>query len=237
MTTQLPVGRVIELRRYPVKSLLGERRDALVIEPRGVVGDRLYAVRNEQGKFGSGKSTRRFRQMDGLFDLRAEYEGEHDFPSITFPDGSVVAGDDPALASKLTAHVGVPVELAREAEIPHHDEGPIHLVTTAALRAIGVEAGEALRFRPNLVIDVPGTRMVEESWIGQDLACGEQVRLRVTGRAIRCVMIGMAQADIAADPLLLRRLGEINDAYFGVYAEVIVPGTVHLGAEVRMWSP
>lgn len=225
---------MIELRRYPVKSLLGERHETLVLERRGVVGDRLYAVRNEQGKFGSGKSTRRFRQMDGLFDLQATYQGDHDPPSITFPDGSVLAGDDPAVAGRLSAHVGVPVTLAREADIPHHDEGPIHLVTTAALRAIGLDIDEALRFRPNLAIDVPGKGMIEETWIGQELACGDQVRLRVIGRAIRCVMIGMAQEEAAADPHLLRRLGELNDAYLGVYAEVVVPGTVKLGDAVEL---
>lgn len=234
MTSSLPVGRVLELRRYPVKSLLGERHDALALEQRGVVGDRLYAVRNEQGKFGSGKSTRRFRQMDGLFDLQATYQGENDLPTIGFPDGRVLAGDDPALAGSLSAHVGVPVTLAREAEIPHHDEGPIHLVTTAALRAIGVAPGEALRFRPNLVIDVPGDGMIEERWIGREVRCGGEVRLRVTGRAIRCVMIGLAQEGMIADPHLLRRLGDINDAYFGVYAEVLVPGTVMLGDAVRV---
>lgn len=226
MTPILPVGRVTELRRYPVKSLLGERLAALVLNQRGVVGDRLYAIRNEQGKFGSGKSTRRFRQMDGLFALQAAYQG--DLPSITFPDGSVLAGDDPVLAERLSAHVGVPVTLAREADIPHHDEGPIHLVTTASLRAIGLDPHEALRFRPNLVIDVPGTSLIEETWIGRELTCGDRVRLRVTGRAIRCVMIGMAQEDAAADPHLLRRLGAINDAFFGVYAEVMTPGTVKL---------
>jgi uncharacterized protein YcbX len=232
MTSSAPVGHVIELRRYPVKSLLGEHRNALSIDYRGVIGDRLYAVCNEQGKFGSGKSTRRFRQMDGLFDLRASYQGER--PYIAFPDGSMLAGDDPTLAARLSAHVGSPVTLAREDAIPHHDEGPIHLITTAALRAIGLEAREALRFRPNLVIAVPGVGMIEETWIGREIQCGEQVRLHVTGRAIRCVMIGMAQEDATADPHLLRRLGKFNDAYFGVYAEVIMPGIVNLGDEVGL---
>lgn len=232
MVASFVVGHVIELRRYPVKSLLGERGDALTLDRRGVVGDRLYAVRNEQGKFGSGKSTRRFRQMDGLFALRATYQG--DVPQVAFPDGSVLAGDDPALEEWLSAHVGCAVTLAREAEIPHHDEQPIHLVTTAALRAIGLEASEALRFRPNLVIDVAGTGLVEESWIGREVTCGDSVRLRVIGRAIRCVMIGMAQEDVEANPLLLRRLGESNDAHFGVYAEILTPGTVRLGDELRL---
>ncbi len=36
------------------------------VETRGVAGDRLYAVRDEAGKFGSGKNTRRFARMEGL---------------------------------------------------------------------------------------------------------------------------------------------------------------------------
>ncbi|WP_405420476.1 hypothetical protein [Streptomyces erythrochromogenes] len=40
---------------------------------RGLVGDRLYAVRDGDGRFGSGKNTRRFRRMDGLLHLRSRF--------------------------------------------------------------------------------------------------------------------------------------------------------------------
>ena len=58
------VGTVRELWRYPVKSMRGERCEHLEIDHRGAIGDRLYAVRDEAGKFGSGKTTRRFRRID-----------------------------------------------------------------------------------------------------------------------------------------------------------------------------
>jgi len=64
-------GIVRELWRYPVKSMRGERRERVWLDQRGVLGDRLYAVRDEAGKFGSGKTTRRFRRIDGLFRFRA----------------------------------------------------------------------------------------------------------------------------------------------------------------------
>ncbi|MEX1317229.1 MAG: MOSC N-terminal beta barrel domain-containing protein, partial [Synechococcaceae cyanobacterium] len=38
------VGHVQALWRYPVKSMLGERLERLEVEPRGVVGDRGYAL-------------------------------------------------------------------------------------------------------------------------------------------------------------------------------------------------
>ena len=39
------VGRVAELWRYPVKSMLGERRNQLPITARGALGDRAWALR------------------------------------------------------------------------------------------------------------------------------------------------------------------------------------------------
>ena len=64
------VATVVELWRYPVKSLLGAALDEVEVEVRGVVGDRLYAVTDRQGKLGSGKTSRRFRRLEGLFELR-----------------------------------------------------------------------------------------------------------------------------------------------------------------------
>jgi uncharacterized protein len=63
--------KVSEIRRYPVKSMLGEVLAAVDVEERGLSGDRLWAVRDPDGKFGSGKNTRRFRRTPGLFGLRA----------------------------------------------------------------------------------------------------------------------------------------------------------------------
>lgn len=226
------VGRVVNLFRYPVKSLRGEEVDTLCIEPRGAVGDRLYALRNAEGKFGSGKSTRRFRRMDGLLELQAACDGAT--PVITFPDGRVVAGDDPAIHDHLSGYVGQPVTLAREDEISHFDDSPLHLITTAGLRTLGLTATDAQRFRPNIVIDVPGYGFVEDRWIGRDLELGD-VRLRLTGGAVRCVMIGMAQEQLPEQPQLLRRVADLHDTCFGVYATVIRPGTVHLGTEGRLF--
>ena len=158
--TSPPAGVVLRLWRYPVKSMLGERLDALDVDARGVVGDRLFALRDAAGKFGSGKSTRRFRRIDGLFGFRSLYDG--DVPVIVFPDGRPRRGDDPDVHAALSAAVGQPVTLAREAAISHLDAGPVHLLTTASLAWLAAVLPDAAlderRFRPNLLITAPGAR-------------------------------------------------------------------------------
>ncbi|MBL8127522.1 MAG: MOSC domain-containing protein [Chloroflexia bacterium] len=228
-TTRL--GPVVALYRYPVKSLRGERLDTLRVDARGVAGDRLYALRTPEGKFGSGKSTRRFRRMEGLLDLAAAYDG--DSPVIAFPDGQAIVGSDPALHDHLSAHVGQPVTLVREADISHYDDSPLHLITTAGLRTLGLAAADAQRFRPNVVIDVPGYGFVEDTWIGRVVRLGE-VRLRITGGAVRCVMIGMAQDDLPERPELLRRVGDLHETCFGVYATVVAPGDIAVGGDAHL---
>src|SRR3954467_12273344 len=174
------MGVVAALWRYPVKSMAGERLteagvggrgpEAAVGE-RGLDGDRLYAVRDPAGKFGSGKNTGRFRRMPGLHAFAARYDG--DVPVLTFPDGRVVRGDTAQVHAELAAALGFPgVELAEEAEIPHHDEAPLHLVTTSSLawlaeRAPGVALDER-RFRANLLLDTgPAPELAEEAWLGK----------------------------------------------------------------------
>ena len=231
MTTSTRVGPVVGLYRYPVKSLRGEQRCALRVEARGVVGDRLYALRNLEGKFGSGKSTRRFRRMEGLLDLAAAYADGA--PVITFPDGRAIAGTDPAIHDCLSAHVRQSVTLVREDDISHFDDSPLHLISTAGLRTLGLATTDAQRFRPNVVIDVPGYGFVEDTWIGRELLLGD-VRLRITGGAVRCVMIGMAQEDLPARPELLRHVGDLHETCFGVYATVVTPGDIVVGVDARV---
>src|SRR5215204_4679969 len=105
-------GTVKNLWRYPVKSMLGESCRALLFDNRGAAGDRLFAVRDEQGKFGSGKNTRRFVKIDGLFELRAIYD--EGVPVITFPDGKSIRGDDSSINYELSKALNESVELAKE---------------------------------------------------------------------------------------------------------------------------
>ena len=228
------LGTVSELRRYPVKSLTGERLHQVDVEARGVVGDRLWSVRDPDGKLGSGKSTRRFRRMDGLLEVRAAYDGE--VPVLTFPDGRTVRGDDVAVHDALSAHVGRPVTLEREERVSHFDEGPVHLVTTSALGTIGDSHGgpvDPRRLRPNLVVDSGQvTGLPEDGWAGHRLRIGDDVVLEVLYAMPRCVMLDLPAADLPPDRGLLRTVTEVNGGDFGIVADVVSPGTIRRGDPV-----
>ena len=226
------VGRVAALHRYPVKSLGGEQPARLTLEHRGVAGDRLWAVVDRDGRFGSGKTTQRFRRMPGLLELRATYNGE--VPVLTFPDGRSVRGDDPEVHTALSAHVGRSVRLAEEGAVPHADEGPVHLVTTASLLAASGDAPvDCRRTRANLVLATDEAGFVEDGWVGRRLRVGT-AELVLTDLMPRCVMVGAAQDGLPDDRGVLRELLRRHDGYLGLVADVGVPGTVALGDDALL---
>src|ERR671913_2238443 len=71
---QTQVGSVVALWRYPVKSMMGEELNASEVTPRGLLGDRAYAlVDSLDGKVASAKNPRKWPQ---LFDCRAVFVDE-----------------------------------------------------------------------------------------------------------------------------------------------------------------
>ncbi len=228
------VGRVGRLWRYPVKSMRGEACREAGLGARGVEGDRLFALQDAAGKLGSGKDTRRFRDIDGLLGFSARYDG--DWPEIRFPDGRRMRGDDPQVHVALSEALGVAVTLVREAGTAHHDDGAVHLLSTAALawlrsRLPGSRIDER-RFRPNIVLEARGTGQPERSWIGRTLRIGGEVELRVGAPAERCRMTTLGQDDLPADAKVLRCIAQEADLQYGVYAEVVKPGRIAAGDPV-----
>jgi uncharacterized protein YcbX len=228
---------VTELWRYPVKSLLGERLQEARIEERGVVGDRLYAVTDRHGKIGSGKTTRRFRRLDGLFELRARNGGERSL--VTLPDGREFAAGEPELDAFLSERYGRKLRVLREGGIPHHDAAPLHLLTTSSLRWLETNLPasriDVRRFRPNVLLDVAGAALVEDAWVGRRFALGSAV-VRVVERTERCVMTTNAQSELPKDPAVLRAVTELNDVCLGIYASVETEGLVRVGDALRALS-
>ncbi len=225
------------LRRHPVKSMLGEEVDAVLVEPRGVRGDREWAVYTHDGKIGSGKDSRRFRRVDGLLHLRATLDG--DVPRVHLPSGPALDVTAAGAEEALGRHLGRPVRLRREGEVPHHDDSPLHLVTTTALCTLGAELGrpvEVARFRPNLVVDTAAAvgAYPEDDWLGRRLAVGAEVVLEVTEPMPRCVMVTAEQADLPRAGDVLTTLGRVHDVDFGVQLTVVRGGTVRRGDPVRL---
>ena len=230
------LGRVVSLWRYPVKSMRGETLPAAAVEPRGLAGDRLFALRDGNGKFGSGKTTRRFRRIDGLFGFQASLDGE--IPVVRFPDGRVLRGDARVIDAALTEALGVAVTLAREDRISHFDNGPLHIVTSASLGwlkgHLPQSAIDARRFRPNVVVEVAGAGLVEQTWLDRVLTIGDEISVKVTVPTERCVMITNPQYELGSDVSIMRTLAQTNDERFGVYADVIASGTIRCGDIVAL---
>jgi uncharacterized protein YcbX len=232
------VGVVAELWRYPVKSMLGEQCGQVLMQDRGIVGDRLYAVRDGEGKFGSGKNTRRFRRIDGLHGFRARYDGI--IPVVTLPAGHQVRGDDPQADAHLQRALRRPdVGLAREAGISHFDQAPLHLITDASLSWLAAAVPDvqvdARRIRPNLVLRTGQfAALIEDAWVGRTARIGHSAVVEFTHRTERCVMINNAQDGLAHSSQVLRAVAEANEMMLGIYAKVIRPGTVRLGDEMLL---
>jgi uncharacterized protein YcbX len=104
------------LYRFPVKSMRGEALDACTIGPAGLVGDRAYALIDEDdGRVASAKNPRKW---GALLECRAAFvdepvAGEPAPPArIVLPDGTDTRTDAPDVDAVLSKALGRPVHLA-----------------------------------------------------------------------------------------------------------------------------
>ena len=90
---------------YPVKSMLGGRVPTGALAENGIVGDRMFALRDgERGAIASG------RRVPGLVKLAASLRDDG-AAVITLPDGSTVSADEPDVDRRLSDAVAHPVSL------------------------------------------------------------------------------------------------------------------------------
>jgi uncharacterized protein YcbX len=103
------LGTVTALRRYPVKSMLGEEVTASEVTRAGLAGDRRLAVLSRRtGKIASAKYPRLWR---ALLTLAAAEAGDRGAVRITLPDGTAVWHGDAGTDEVLSALLGHPVTL------------------------------------------------------------------------------------------------------------------------------
>ena len=102
------LGTVTVLRRYPVKSMLGEDLDEAEVTRSGLARDRRLAVVSRRtGKVASAKYPRLWRDL-----LTLSAEALDDATArITLPGGETVSSTDPGVDEVLSALLDVPVTL------------------------------------------------------------------------------------------------------------------------------
>ncbi len=230
--------RVVELWRYPVKSLQGERIDSVSVAPGGLEGDRQFAIFDVES--GLGLTGRRVPEL--LFGSARLRDGGA--VEITMPDGSV-AEDDEALSSWLEREVAlrsVVSEVARRYENPvdfEHEttsawerfegaEGAFHDSPSARVSLVSsgsLGSWDRRRFRSNVLLDGAG----EDALVGSRVRLGDAM-LEVTKRIGRCVMTTRGQpGGIEPDLDVLRTIARERDACLAVGALVLEPGQVCVG--------
>lgn len=235
------------LWRYPVKSMRGERPASVAVDGRGLVGDRMWAVSDAEGRFGSCKDSRRFRRMDGLLDFVAGYPQDPDasadcVPQLLAPDGARHPVPSSTADAAVRAHLGRDdVRVVAEAGTPHHDAAPLHLVSTATMdwfrEALADVPADERRLRPNLVVHLPGAQaFAEDGWEGRRVRIGEggqAVLARWVKQTERCRALNVAQDDL---PYTSRGLKSVagRGLNLGVYLEVLEGGRMHLGDTVSV---
>lgn len=261
LACDLAMGEVMQLWRFPVKSMQGSPVDTVELDPGGVVGDRTWGVLDPAaGKVLSAKRWPKLLQLAAAF-----AEGSDDV-TVAFPDGSTQAAGDPAADEALSAFLdhevrlgrppagdGLPYELPTEAwnvdsptwEFPGPPGGPFvdlaaaHLLTTASLRAAAAllpdGQWDVRRFRPTAVIDAgdEADGFVEDDWVGAKVHLGTTAVVAPFMPTVRCALPTRAQPGLDADPRIATTLRDHHGLNLGVYCAVETPGTVRVGDAVR----
>lgn len=219
---------VVQLRRYPVKSMGGEPLDRVALDERGLAGDRWFAVEDAEGRFASGKTTRRFRRRDAVFGYSATTSATGDVV-VTGASGAWQVGD-PALEDDLRRAMGTAARITPEADVPHQDRGAVSIIGTATLDWCAERWGvdpDPRRLRVNVVFSSTAP-FIEETWARRTITVGTAV-LRVVERAPRCRMIDVPQDGTLAEGRWLVPLAAERDMCLAMYADVASTGVVGVG--------
>jgi len=231
---------VLELWRYPVKSLGGERVDEITVTTDGLTGDRRFAIFDVDT--GYGLTARRVPEM--LFAAaRLRDDGT---AAITLPDGSDARTDDDLsrwlgrrVALRSVDEVALrryenPIDFEHETTSdwlpftgagkggPFHDSSRtrVSLVSTGS-----IGTWDRRRFRANVLLDGEG----EDGLVGSDVEIGDTV-LSVGKRLARCVVTTRPQpGGVERDLDVLKTINRERDGCIAIGALVTRPGTVRVG--------
>jgi uncharacterized protein YcbX len=232
--------RVLELWRYPVKSLQGERLTEAWVGPLGIPRDRGWALFDRDT--GMGLTARRVPEL--LFG--AARVGADGGVEVVLPDGTVTAEDD-VLSDWLGRRVELRAATENEGTAPTYEDpgdeepdgptewqqwqgatGPFH--DSPRIRLSLVSTGtlgtwDRRRFRANVLLDGAG----EDALRGRDAALGA-AGLRFGAPIARCVMTTRPQpGGIGRDTAVLKTIHRERDGFLAVRAAVVEPGTVRVG--------
>jgi uncharacterized protein YcbX len=233
-----PIGRVVGLWRYPVKSMAGEQLTEIDVSWHGFAGDRRWAFIRD-GVTQSGFPWLTLRECEDMSRYRPSLvDPAHPDQSpviVRTPWGTIFDVMDAALAAEL---------YPRGARVIKQDRGifdtfPLSLITTQTIAGLGALVGAELdvrRFRPNILVEATdSTSFIEDSWVGCVLRVGG-MSMRIDKRDGRCAIITIDPLTTERNPAILRSVVRDRGGAVGVYGSTVQPGRVAVDDLVFMES-
>lgn len=234
-----PVGRVVGLWRYPVKSMAGEALPEVDVGWHGLAGDRRWAF-IRSGVVQSGFPWLTIRERNDLGHYRPSFV-KPDRPDksptvVRTPSGATFDVADPALAAELYPKEVRAIRQSRGV----FDTFPLSVITTQTIGRLAEMVGarlEVQRFRPNILVEADDDEpFAEDSWVGCVLRIGG-MRMRVDKRDGRCVVITIDPVTTERNPAILRAVAGERQGCLGVYGTTVEPGVVAIDDPVVIEVP
>jgi uncharacterized protein YcbX len=217
------VVHVLELWRYPVKSMRGVSLGSVEIRGGEIVGDRLVQVVWTAGpRAGRVVTARTHPWLLG-------HAGSIDDAGRTLIDGHPWDGLEAREAVRAALGSDDFEVVSYEGQGPQRfDVLPLTVVTDGALREFGYDRR---RLRPNVIVGgVDG--LDERSFAGGRLHLGDVV-IEVVKPRSRCVMTTFDPDSLEQDHGVLEHIVHDLDARIALDCRALVDGTVSVGDEVR----
>jgi len=213
----MPMMRVSELWRYPVKSLAGERLERAGLTANGIAGDRVVHVTDGRGRVLTARTKPRLLGLAATLGADGE-------PRIA---GAPWTSE--ASTAAVRAAAGADARLVRYDGRERFDVLPLLVATDGAIAALGVDHR---RLRPNLVIEgVEG--LAERHWPGRRLRIGG-VLIEVAKLRGRCVMTTYDPDTQVQDHSVLKRIVTEFGGRMALDCDVIEGGTIAVGDRVEL---
>ena len=208
---------VIEIWRYPVKTMAGEKLQRVGIGPLGIKGDRVVHVQDARDRVITSRSHPRFLGHQGSLDTH----------------GAVMVDrrpwDSPEVAAAVVDIAGPGAKLVRYDGAERFDVLPLLVATDGAIAAFG---HDRRRLRPNIVIGgVDG--LDERGWPGACLRIGK-VLIGVQDLRLRCIMTSFDPDTLVQDKQITRSIYRRFDGKLALNCFVIAEGEIAVGDDVQL---
>ncbi|CAA9217123.1 MAG: hypothetical protein AVDCRST_MAG50-296 [uncultured Acidimicrobiales bacterium] len=233
--------RVLEVWRYPVKSMQGESLPRATVGPHGLAGDRVAGlVDRETGLVLTARRAPQLLEARGVLSDGA--------PAVRLPNGTQTRDDDllsdwlgrPVSLRLAATHGRGTYEIAADFEDEAGSEwiqwagpaGTFHdskRTQISVLSTGSIGTWDVRRFRPNVLVDGSD----EAALVGRQVAIGSAC-LEAVKQIDRCVIVTRPQpAGIARDLDVLRTINRDHGGNLGIGTMVVAEGSIAVGDELR----